>query len=167
MASAAWTDMFSRLESTSVATAIRESTWLFPTVETLHVLSIVLVVGSIMIVDLRLINVASRRRAVSELMNEVLPWTWLAFFCALITGSLLFSSAALKYIHAAPFRAKMVLLLFAGINMAIFHLGSYRKVALWDRASMTPTGARVAGALSLAIWVTVIACGRWIGFVTN
>lgn len=155
------------LEQTSLATAIRESTWMFPTVETLHVLSIVLVVGTIMIVDLRLLNVASRRRPVSELMNEVLPWTWGAFACAVVTGGLLFSSSAMKYAHSAVFEFKMVMLLIAGINMGVFHLGAYRKVHLWDREVMTPTGARIAGALSLAIWVTVVSLGRWIGFTTN
>lgn len=159
--------ILSRLEATSVATAVRESTWLFPTIETLHVLSIALVVGTIMIVDFRLINVASRRRPVSELMNEVLPWTWVAFICAVITGSLLFSSAAVKYAHNPPFLFKMLLLLIAGTNMAVFHLGAYRKVELWDREAMTPTGARIAGSISLLIWVSVIALGRWIGFTTN
>ena len=158
---------FAALESTPVATAVRESTWLFPTIETLHVLSIVLVVGTIMIVDLRLINVAGRRRGVSELMNEVLPFTWGAFACAVVTGSLLFSSSALKYSHSATFKFKMVMLLTAGINMAVFHLGSYRKVHLWDRDAMTPNGARIAGGVSLAIWVTVVALGRWTGFTTN
>jgi hypothetical protein len=160
-------DILTRIEATPLATAVRESTWLFPTVETLHVLSIVLVVGTIMIVDLRLINVASRRRPVSELMRETLPWTWVAFICAVITGSMLFSSSAVKYSQCWQFDCKMVMLLLAGLNMAIFHLGSYRKIALWDREIMTPTGARIAGGVSLAIWVTVVALGRWIGFATN
>lgn len=162
-----YNELFTRIEATQVATAVRESTWLFPTIETLHVLSIALVVGTIMIVDFRLINVASRRRPVSELMNEVLPWTWVAFICAVITGSLLFSSAAMKYSHNPQFLFKMLMLLVAGTNMAVFHLGSYRKVALWDREVMTPTGARIAGGLSILIWVSVVALGRWIGFTTN
>ncbi len=159
--------LFQRLEATPVAAAIRESTWMFPTIETVHVLAIALVVGTIMIVDFRLINVASRHRPVSEIMREVLPWTWVAFACAAITGGLLFSSAAVKYSHNPPFLFKMLLLAIAGTNMAVFHLGSGRKIAIWDRASMTPTGARIAGGLSLLIWVSVIALGRWIGFTTN
>lgn len=162
-----YNEIFTRLEATQVATAVRESTWLFPTIETLHVLFIALVVGTIMIVDFRLINVASRRRPVSELMNEVLPWTWVAFVCAVITGGLLFSSAAMKYSHNPQFLFKMLMLLVAGTNMAVFHLRSYRKVALWDRDMMTPTGARIAGGLSILIWVSVVALGRWIGFATN
>ncbi len=160
-------DLLTAIEATPIATAVRESTWLFPTIESVHVLSIVLVVGTIMIVDLRLINVASRRRSVSGLMRETLPWTWGAFVCAVITGGLLFSSSAMKYAHNWQFEAKMVMLLLAGINMAIFHLGSYRSVTLWDRDSMTPTPARIAGGVSLAIWVTVVSLGRWIGFATN
>jgi len=160
-------ELLTQIENTPVGSAVRESTWLFPTIETLHVLSIVLVVGTIMIVDLRLINVASRRRPVSELMSEVLPWTWTAFVSAAITGSLLFTSAAVKYAHNGPFRFKMLLLALAGINMAVFHLGSYRGVAKWDRDALTPTSARVSGAISLCIWVTVVSLGRWIGFTTN
>jgi hypothetical protein len=154
-----------RLESTPFATAIRESTWLFPTIETVHVLCIVLVVGSIMIVDLRLLNLASRGRAVTELTAEVLPWTWVAFVCAAITGSLLFSSSAVKYSQNVPFRIKMVLLLVAAINMAIFHLGIYRSVTHWNSAPRVPWGARLGGAISLLLWVCVVASGRWIGFV--
>lgn len=158
---------FSRLEHTAFATAVSQSTWMFPTIETLHVLCITLVVGTIMIVDLRLLNITSRQRPVSELMRETLPWTWIAFVCAVITGSMLFSSSAVKYTHNGPFEAKMVLLLVAGLNMAVFHLGAGRKIHLWDRNAMTPAGARVAGALSLAIWIGVICLGRWIGFTSN
>ncbi|HUK00927.1 MAG TPA: DUF6644 family protein [Steroidobacteraceae bacterium] len=154
------------LENTSVGTAVRESIWLFPTIETVHVLAIVLVVGSIMIVDLRLLNLASRRRPVSELLAEVLPWTWGAFACAAISGSLLFSSSALKYAHNTPFRLKMLLLLAAAINMAVFHLGVFRSVSQWDLGQKLPGRARLAGGISLALWVWVVACGRWIGFTT-
>jgi hypothetical protein len=158
--------LFRTIETSSVATAVRESTWLFPTIETVHVLCIVLVVGTIMIVDLRLLNIASRRRAVSAVIREMLPWTWVAFGCAVVTGSLLFSSSAVKYSQNVPFRVKMLLLLLAGINMVVFHLGTYRRIHLWDREAMIPTGARIAGIVSLVIWVSVVSFGRWIGFTT-
>ncbi|HXS26475.1 MAG TPA: DUF6644 family protein [Steroidobacteraceae bacterium] len=162
-----YNQIFTAIEATPLATAVRESTWMFPTFETLHVLSIALVVGTIMIVDFRLINVASRRRPVSEVMREVLPWTWGAFAGAVVFGGLLFCSAATKYSHNPQFLFKMALLLLAAANMAVFHLGSGRKIQLWDRAAMTPTGARIAGGLSILIWVSVVALGRWIGFATN
>jgi hypothetical protein len=154
------------LEATPWGTAVRESTWLFPTIETIHVLALVLVVGSIMVVDLRLLNIASRGRSVKELTDEMLPWTWIAFVCALITGSLLFSSSAIRYTNIWQFDAKMCMLLLAGINMAIFHLGVFQSVDQWHQAPATPPrAAKLAGGISLAIWIAVVGLGRWIGFV--
>jgi hypothetical protein len=154
------------LEATPWGTAVRENTWLFPTIESVHVLALVLVVGSIMVVDLRLLNIASRQRSVKELTDEILPWTWTAFVCALITGSLLFSSSAMRYTGIWQFDAKMCMLVLAAINMGIFHLGAFRSVAQWDRhPSQPPLAAKLAGGISLALWVVVVALGRWIGFV--
>lgn len=157
--------LFERLENTQLGVAIRESVWLFPTLETLHVLAIVLVVGTIVMVDLRLLNIASRDRAVTDVTDEVLPWTWVSFVVAVISGALLFTSSADHYFENGPFRIKMILLLCAGLNMAVFHLITYRGVRNWDRGAATPLGARIAGGLSLVIWVSVVTLGRWIGFV--
>jgi hypothetical protein len=137
---------------------------LFPTIETIHVLSIVLVVGSISMFDLRLLNIASRDRGVTELYEEVAPWTWASFACAAIAGFLLFTSDALKYYHNTPFRMKMTLLLLIGVNTAFFHFRTYHSVASWDRGGRIPLAAKFAGASSLFFWVCVVACGRWIGF---
>jgi len=158
-------EFFAGLEATSVGTAIRESTWLFPTIETVHVFAITLVLGSILIVDLRLLNLTSRNRSVTELTREVLPVTWAAFALAALSGGLLFSSSALKYSHNLQFKVKMLLVILAGANMLVFQLHTYRNVSSWDR-STPPTGARVAGAVSLALWFTVMSLGRWIGFTT-
>ena len=152
------------LESTQVAGAIRESTWLFPTIETIHVLSIVLVVGSIAMFDLRLLDLASRDRSVTEVYDDVMPWTRASFVCAVIAGSLLFSSSATKYYANIPFRLKMLTLLLAGINTAYFEFWTRRGIAAWDRAPRTPRAAKLAGGISLVLWITVVACGRWIGF---
>ncbi len=154
------------LEATPWGTAVRENTWLFPTIESVHVLALVMVVGSIMVVDLRLLNLASRQRSVKELTDEVLPWTWTAFVAAAITGSLLFSSSAVRYSGIWQFETKMCLLVLAALNMGIFHLGAFRSVAQWDRApARPPLAARLAGGISLGIWLVIVALGRWVGFV--
>ena len=146
-------------------TAVRENTWLFPTIESIHVLSLVLVVGSIMVVDLRLLNLASRQRSVKDLTDDVLPWTWGAFVSAAITGTLLFSSSAVRYSGIWQFEAKMIMLVLAAINMGIFHLGAFRSVAHWNEApARPPLAARLAGGISLGFWVIIVALGRWIGF---
>lgn len=157
---------FLGLENTALATAIRESTWLFPTVETLHVLAITLTAGSIMMVDLRLLNLVARDRRVKAVADEILTWTWTGFAFALITGATLFSSHAVKYAANFDFRVKMALLALAGMNMLIFHLGAFRRVALWDTGGTTAPAAKWAGAISLGAWIAIIAFGRWIGFTT-
>jgi len=152
------------LENTPVGTAIRQSTWLFPAVETLHVLATVIVVGSVTMLDLRLLNLAYRDRSIREVHEDVLPWTWTSFAVAAIAGSLLFTSSATKYYHNGPFRAKMVLLVLIAINAAFFELRTYRGVAEPDRGSRIPRAAKIAGAVGIVLWIGVVACGRWIGF---
>lgn len=154
------------LYDTSLATGIRESFW-FPGIETFHVLAIVNVVGAIMIVDLRLLNIASRNRPVRQLMSEVLPWTWISFVFAVGSGFLLFISRAINYYPSWPFRIKMLLLVLAGANMIFFHLITFRDVHLWDSEMKTPVAARVAGGMSLVIWIAVIACGRIVGWTAS
>ena len=151
------------LQDTPVATAILEGDDLFPWIETIHVLAVVTVVGTISIIDLRLIGVAAHTKSVQRLMRQLLPLTWSAFSIALLAGLLMFSSKAVKYAANVPFRIKMLLLLAAGINMIIFHFVTYRTVDAWDEGR-TPTAARVAGFLSLSLWIVVIIFGRWIGF---
>ena len=152
------------LESTNMANAIRQSTWLFPTIETIHVLATVLVVGSVTMLDLRLLGVASRDRSVTELHKEVLPWTWSSFAVAAMAGSLLFSSSATKYYHNVPFRMKMALLLLVGLNAAFFEFRTFRSVAAWDQGPRIPRAAKIAGGVGILLWIAVVACGRWIGF---
>ncbi|MDP8984554.1 MAG: hypothetical protein M3N97_05830 [Pseudomonadota bacterium] len=152
------------LESQPFAVAISQSSWLFPTIETVHVLALTVVVGSIAMVDLRLLNLAYRDRTVKQLTAEVLPWTWIAFVVAAIFGTLLFSSAATKYYGIATFRAKMVLMAIAGVNMMFFHFVPYRRAQEWGVVNQTTGLAKVCGALSLLLWAAIVAFGRWTGF---
>jgi uncharacterized membrane protein len=152
------------LENTSVGTTIRQSTWLFPAIETLHVLATVIVVGSVTMLDLRLLNVAWRDRSIREVHEDVLPWTWSSFAVAAIAGSLLFSSSATKYYHNLPFRMKMVLLVLLAINAAFFETRTYRRIGNSNDEARISFGAKIAGAVGIVLWIAVVACGRWIGF---
>lgn len=147
-----------------IAEHIRANELAFPWLESVHVLAITLVLGSIAIADLRLLGLASVKRPVSQLLHEVLPVTWVAFAVALITGLLMFTSNALEYVHNKPFQFKMLLLLLAGLNMLVFQMVTFRGVGAWNEAARTPPGARFAGAFSLFCWIGVVAFGRWIGF---
>ena len=130
-------------------------------------LAIVLVVGTISIVDLRLLGVASLDRAATRLMRDVLPWTWGAFVIAAITGSLLFSSNAPNYAHNFFFQGKMVFLVAAGLNMAIFHVFGLRSVARWDTSPADPAGGQGRRRGIALLWIAVVAFGRWIGFTLH
>jgi hypothetical protein len=158
-------DLCQWLQDLRFPTDIRESDWLFPTIETVHVLALVLVVGSILMVDLRLLGIVNRERSVRSVAAERLPVTWSAFFVAAVAGSFLFSSKAVTYYDDFAFRLKAVCLLLAGINMAWFHALTYRRVAEWDRGP-PPWAARIAGGISLILWVTIVGAGRWVGFTT-
>jgi len=142
------------------------SGWWFANIETLHVLATSAVFGSIAMVDLRLLGVTSRDSTVSRLSQEVLVYTWVAFALSVITGTLLFISKAETYFHNLQFQLKFLFMALAGLNMLMFHFGTYRRVLQWDNALPPPIGARLAGALSLALWICVIFMGRWIGFKT-
>jgi hypothetical protein len=152
------------LEQLPLPTAVRESDWLFPIIETVHVLALVTVVGTVGRLDLRLAGLTRRERSVRELARELLPWTWAAFAMAALSGLLLFSSAASKYAANPYFRVKLLLLLLAGLNMLAFQLGAGRRMAQWPAGTVPPAGARVAGFVSLTLWCAVITAGRWIGY---
>jgi hypothetical protein len=156
------------IQSTRIARAIGENEVLFPWIESVHVLAIVLVVGTISIVDLRLLGVASLDLGVRRLMRDVIPYTWGAFAVAAITGLLMFSSDAVHYAHNFFFQGKLVLLALAGLNMAAFHLIGIRDIERWDTGTgQTPIAARAAATISLLVWIAVVAFGREIGFTMH
>jgi len=158
------TELLSRLEATPLAVFISESDWAFPAIEAAHVIALALVIGTIAIVDLRLLGVASAHRPYTELSRQVLPCTWVAFVVAAITGTLMFISHPVNYFENTAFRIKILLLLLAGVNMLVFQLVTSRDVAQWDRAARTPVAGKIAAMLSLVFWIAVVFFGRRIGF---
>jgi hypothetical protein len=157
-------DVFQSIQDTQIGAFMRENVLAFPLVESLHVLFITLVVGTVGMVDLRLLGVSARNHSVLKLSNEVLPLTWVAFVCAAITGALLFTSKAVDYTHNFFFLGKMLLMVCAGINMGLFEFLTWKSVKEWENDPIGPIGARIAGGLSLLFWIGVIVFGRWIGF---
>ena len=157
-------DLIAFVEHGTLGELVRENDLLFPLIESVHVLAVCLVVGSIAVVDLRLLGFASVDRPVGRLMRSILPITVGAFGLAVAAGSLLFISHASKYLENRFFIAKTTLIALAGVNMAVFHLIGARNLDQWENDALPPLFARVAGGLSLFLWVSIVACGRWIGF---
>jgi hypothetical protein len=152
------------LENTQLAMAIAASNWAFPIIEAVHVIALTLVIGTVCIVDLRLLGWASAKRPYRQLAREVLPWTWGAFCLAAISGSLMFITQAAEYYENAAFRIKMVLLLLAGLNMLIFELFTARGAMRWDKDTAAAWPGRLAAGFSLALWICIVFFGRRIGF---
>jgi hypothetical protein len=155
--------IFAALQQSALGTAIQQSTWMFPTIETVHVFALAAVFGSIALVDLRLLGLVSKDRKVTVVTNELLPLTWGAFALAAISGTLLFTSRAADYMHIIEFPTKFVFMALAGVNMLVFHLVTQKSISKWD-AGKPILGARVAGGLSLFFWAAVIICARRTGF---
>jgi hypothetical protein len=158
------TDLMDWLEATSLAVFIHRTAWAFTTVELVHVFAISLVVGTIAMVDLRLLGLASTKRPFTELAGQVLPFTWVAFVLAVMAGSLLFISQATAYFASTTFRIKMLVIVLAGINMLVFELITVRGVQDWDRKPIPALPARLAGGISLTCWILVVIFGRLTGF---
>jgi hypothetical protein len=155
------------LEDSGLAVGVRHSLYYFPFLESIHVMALGTVFGTILAVDLRALGIASTSRSFTRMSTELLRITWGAFCIAVLTGSLMFVTNARVYAHNTPFQIKMALLALAGVNMAVFHLTAGRTVATWDQAPTAPRAGRVTAGLSLALWLGIILAGRVIGFTTT
>jgi len=153
-----------RIEASGIGEWMRSSIHAMPWVNAMHVLCITLVFGSILVVDLRLLGLLDKDRAVTRVSGEMLRLTWVAFIGAVVSGAMFFAANASTYWFNGAFRLKMLAILLAGANMLAFQFITYRGVAAWDRGQPVPGAARLAGALSILMWTSVIVLGRIIGF---
>ncbi len=155
------------LEESGLATRIRDSLWLFPLIESAHVVGLSLVFGTIAIIDLRLLGLASTQRSFQRMASDILKWTWAAFALTALTGTLMFTTNARVYYHNVFFRTKMLMLVLAGINILVFELTAGRTIHRWDKAPSAPPAGKAVAVLSLALWIGIISMGRLIGFTTS
>ena len=152
------------VEQTALATAMRQELWLYPAVEILHIWGFIVLVGSIAMFDLRLLGL-SRQISVRLLSRHLLPWTLGALLFIVPTGLMMFITHAGDFISNRAFVLKLTLISAAGINAAAFHLGPFRSVDKWDSGTPTPAAAKLHAALSVLIWMGVVACGRLLAYL--
>ena len=155
------------LQDTPIGVLVRENNWWYPVLNVVHVLGLMVAAGTVMFFDLRLLGLGLKGTTVSEAAARLLPWTWGGFAVMAVTGSLLICSEAERLYFNVAFRVKVVCLILAGLNVLLFHLTVFRSVAQWDRALVAPARARLAGAVSLALWLTILAAGRMIGYTLD
>jgi hypothetical protein len=151
------------MESSTLGRNVRMSNWMFPTVESAHIIGLVLVIGSIMWLDFRLLGFSSRK-SVTRVSKDVMPFAWVGAIVSMSTGIILWTSeAAHLYINPA-FRLKMLMILMIGLNASFFELVTRRNVKEWDVNTGTPIAAKLAGFLSICLWMGVVVAGRWIAY---
>jgi Family of unknown function (DUF6644) len=155
------------LQETGLAVRIRDSLFVFPLLESAHVIGLALVFGTIAVIDLRLLGVASTERSFQRMASDIMKWTWAAFALTALTGSLMFMTNAVVYFHNFYFRTKIALLVLAGLNTLVFELTAGRTIHRWDQAPSAPPIGRAVATLSLVLWIAVIFAGRIIGFTTT
>ena len=152
------------VEQTALAVAMRQELWLYPAVEILHIWGFIVLVGSIAMFDLRLLGL-SQQISVRLLSRHLLPWTLGALIIIVPTGLMMFMAHAGDFISNRAFVLKLMLIFAAGINAAAFHLGPFRSVDEWDSGAATPATAKLHAALSVLIWMGVVACGRLLAYI--
>jgi hypothetical protein len=153
-------DLCNWINDSPIGTAIRESVLVFPVIEGIHLLAIGVSAGTIVLTDLRLMGVIMKKEPASKVLRSILPFSIGGFIVVLITGSFLFWAEAAKSYRNPWFRFKLIFLALAGRNALIFHTGIYRRMNIWDNDDTPPAKARMAGALSIVLWATVIWLGR-------
>ena len=152
------------LAATPGSVALHESLFMYPLVESAHVLTLCLFVGLSMVLDLRLLGVALRRVRVSDVAGRLVPWMTAGFVVMVITGVLLFYAIPVRSYQSLWFRGKAIMLILAGVNAWVFHSGVYHRVAEWDLDAIAPRAARRAGIASLVLWAGIVVFGRMIAY---
>jgi len=152
------------IQDSAIGMSIRESVWIFPVIETVHVLGLALSVGTIILLDLRLIGAGWRHASASQIVNGLKHWYLIGFGLMFGSGALLFWSEAAKCYKSIPFRFKMLFLFLSGVNALIFEFRFKPTMNEWERKERAPAGAMTVGWCSLVFWVGVIALGRWTAY---
>lgn len=151
------------LETSGLAVAMRQWQWLYPIVEIVHIVGFVVLVGAALMFDARLLG-RSRHVPVSTLERHLLPWARFSLLLIVPTGAMMFAAHATEMAENPAFRLKLLLIAAAFTNAAVFHRWPFRTVGDWDTEVTGPGAARAAGVLSVALWTSVIACGRLIAY---
>lgn len=155
-------DLIQSIYDWPLATALRESDDVFPLIESVHVLAICLIVGTVVTVDLRLLGLILRKQPVTRVTLALLPYTGYGFGLMLLTGVPLFAAEAVPLYGNPAFRLKLVLLAFAGVNALLFHRTTYRSVGTWDEQAAAPPVAKGFASVSILLWSAIVVAGRLI-----
>jgi hypothetical protein len=144
--------------------AVRESIYGYTALLSLHVLSMCLFFGLVLMMDLRLLGVGNMRTPFSQLQRRLFPWQMLGMVVSAVTGAILIYGQPSRFYSNIFFYVKMVMMFVAAINALAFHQSSYHTVSRWDAGGPPPASAKLSGVLSIALWAGVVVAGRLIAY---
>ena len=152
------------LSNTPLSMAIQNAFWVIPTVQTVHIASIAVVMSSILMVDLRLIGIAGRSQPLDAVVGRYVPWVWIAVIVLLGSGILLIVGEPGRELLSDVFWLKMSLLVAALLLTLGIQRGARAGASFWERRRPV---AVVVALVSLAVWTAILAAGRWIAYVEH
>jgi hypothetical protein len=152
------------LEATPVGLLIKESLYGFPITVAIHIMGIMLSVGTLVWFDLRLLGVSMTGYRASLMYRRLMPWMLTGFAVMFITGLMLVTAYATAAYDNLYFRIKLSAMVLAAINAWVYHRYTERRIAEWDDSAAPPKGARLAGLVSICVWATVIVAGRMMSY---
>jgi hypothetical protein len=155
---------FEWLEATPLGLLVRESAWGFPILVALHIMGIMLSVGTLVWFDLRLLGVSMTGVKASLMYRRLMPWMFAGFTVMFITGFMLLAGFATNAYSNVYFRIKVIAMVLAALNALFYHRFTERRIAQWDDAPGPPAAARMAGLVSISVWMTVILAGRMMSY---
>jgi len=156
-------DLFVWLEHTPIANAIRETRWMYATFETSHYIGLALLVGGIMLIDLRVLGFA--RTLPLKSMIGLLPFVWVGFLINVLSGSMLFIYGATSFGVNHAFWLKMTFVVLAGLNALAFDFSVRRSKTDWVGADLPPPYVKAFATLSFVLWLCVVTTGRWMAYI--
>ncbi|MFZ1990976.1 MAG: DUF6644 family protein [Alphaproteobacteria bacterium] len=148
------------LAQTQASQTIKEISWIIPTVQTIHILAIAAVVGSMVLLDLRVLGIAARAQSLSSVSERLLPWVWRALIVLLLTGIVMVTGEPGRSLVNSIFQIKMALVIVA----AVLTFFLQRSLRARGAAEAAPADAKAIAALSLVTWVLIVFAGRWIAY---
>jgi hypothetical protein len=156
--------MFEWLEATSLGVLVRESPWGFPILVAFHIMGIMLSVGTLVWFDLRLLGISMTGVKASRMYRRLMPWMFTGFAVMFITGFMLLAGFATAAYDNVYFRVKVLAMVLAAVNALVYHRFTERRIIQWDDVPGPPTAARMAGLVSISVWMTVIIAGRMMSY---
>jgi len=144
--------MWEALQHTGWVTTLATSRWLYGLVSVVHYSAVFFCVGTIVLLDLRILGVADRNQALSVLAEQLRPWTWIGFGAVAVSGFLLFAVEAGDFAAVTPFRLKMLVIVLAVVSALAIEWSMLK----WDRAPVVPVTARVVALISILLWLGAI-----------